>query len=738
MAYGFNYIAEFVNIKDVDYTLQIWRKNYTGNTYRLNLAANPVLHRYDNDDPKAPIKSSSLTINLINEGNTHPIELFYSNEDDEYLVYFLQGSTLLFKGFLVQDDFSELMVDYNHQIKLVASDNLGLLKDVALDMTGIQAKVPTYAQPYHVTVSPPTQYWMQLTNVGFTPVVGVPFTITNHPISGVNGTYTPTAVSASGNSNYTIRLGTVVTNTIKPEQCTINGISEISLNNNRYSLRDIIYSCLNKAGLNIGFNVYCNLQEQYNRIDRSFLEQTFVDIDTFRTGDAFDNCYNVLDKIMKRFGLSLFQALGEWQIVRWDELKTGTVNGYYYSPLFTYAGVRTLPAPLEFGFEKDTSPQFGLIKYLSRPYEYVSEKFEYKSPQYLLKNYDLQKLGLLLRTVIIDANTEHREYVALDWLGYYGGPPIAERFIRVIIDRVTGSEKGRQLVIRGATFDTARSVQSMPIEVTKGDVIKISYTFNTKFSFSSGVLVFGLSITNGIITRYVANYSAFPNGTWHTNLGWIFDVPPSENTLNDQQVEIKSLPAPFDGIVYVYLTQVPTGTSSDIETRYKDIRMEVIQQINNSVKVKGHQHKDLQLLSIKNNNEDTIIIDDTSSNTILGTLFSGYFTSIAQRRTQYWSRIGVNDTKKIGQITTVDNLQQKSITRLKLEGNFDDIKVGSQNISMLNCFTYSLYPTKIFCFGNLEFDYRNNTINNLTGWEIWDSNELDIDDNYSFNYLYET
>jgi hypothetical protein len=83
MSYGFKYIAEFVSIKDVPYELQIWQKNYTGNTFRLNLAANPVLHRYNNDDPKAPIKSSSLTINLLNENNVHPIETFYSNEDDE-------------------------------------------------------------------------------------------------------------------------------------------------------------------------------------------------------------------------------------------------------------------------------------------------------------------------------------------------------------------------------------------------------------------------------------------------------------------------------------------------------------------------------------------------------------------------------------------------------------------------------------------------------------------------------
>lgn len=736
MSYGFKYIAEFVNIKDVPYQLQVWQKNYTGSTFRLNLAANPVLHRYDSDEPKSPIKSSSLTINLLNEGNVHPIESFYSNEDDEFLVYLLQDSTLLFKGFLVQDDFSELMVDYTHPIKLTASDNIGLLKDVALDMTGIQAKVPCYVQTSIITVSPPNQYWIFIANSPFTPVVGTPFTISGHPTVGVDGTYTPTQVGNNGNNNFSVRVAVPVINTIVPQQCTVNGISEIDVNNNRYSLANTIYSCLDKTGLNIGYNVYCNLHEQYHRTDRSFLEQTYVDVDTFISGDNNDNCYNVLQKIMQRFGLTLFQALGEWQIVRWDEINTGTVNGYSYSPLFTYSGIRTLPTALDFGFEQDTSPQFGLTKYLSRPYEFVTETFDYKQPKYLLKNYDLQKLGLLLRTVNISANEIYKEYVATDWNGYYGTTPISERFIRVVQDAL-GNETARYLVIRGTTFDTARSVQSMPIEVTKGDKVNFSFQVKTNTSQPGTVtLTFAVRLVDGINNKYVSE-TPVDNGNWVNTIGFSYVIASGDNTNQWHTVTIKSSQIPFDGILYCYLAQItPTPQTTAKESIYKDIRLEVLQFVNDSSKIKGHVHKDLQLLSIKNNNELSISLDDSSRNTIAGTLFSPYFGNIVQRRCQYWSRIGNNDTKRIGEITTIDNLQHRSITRLKLEGTFDDIKVGSQNISMLNHFKYSLYPNKFFVFGNLEFDYRNNFIN-CTGWEKYDSTEADIADNYSFTYLYE-
>jgi hypothetical protein len=131
------------------------------------------------------------------------------------------------------------------------------------------------------------------------------------------------------------------------------------------------------------------------------------------------------------------------------------------------------------------------------------------------------------------------------------------------------------------------------------------------------------------------------------------------------------------------------------------------------------------------------VIDDTNRNTISGTLFTQFFSGLLQKRCEFWSKVGNNDTKKLGQITTLDNLQHKSITRLKLEGDFDDIKIGVQNISIINSFIYSLYPTKYFVFGNLEFDYRNNVINNLTGWEVFDSTEIDVNDIYSYTYLFD-
>src|SRR6185312_12526980 len=130
--YQIKYQCEFDSLKGEPYTVQRRQKNYTGGITSVTGGATPVLHDWQTDDPKAPVKGSSLTVSLINNG-TLPLESFYSIDDDEFKVILLWGTQILFVGSLVQDDCSEIMADYTHEIQLSANDNLGLLKDLTLD-----------------------------------------------------------------------------------------------------------------------------------------------------------------------------------------------------------------------------------------------------------------------------------------------------------------------------------------------------------------------------------------------------------------------------------------------------------------------------------------------------------------------------------------------------------------------------------------------------------------------------
>ena len=830
MAYGLKYQGEFDSISEVGYRLEILEKDYTGINYSLQMAAVPVVHSWQTDDPKAPIKGSSLSIRYLNKGS-QPIENFYSNADDHFKVIFYQGSKVLFTGFLVQDDCIEPMVDFTHEVTLSANDNLGLLKDLALDVSAEVSLLPCIAQGDFIGITIPVQNWIILTNVNFTPAVGTPFTISGHSVAAMNNTFSPISVTTLSPTSFRVKVGISTGDTIAAP-CTINGTSSITSTNKRLTLANIVHACLVKTGLELDTHIYCNLFEANHIVTTSFLHQTYIEPDTFLTGEKYDNCYNVLDKICSTFNLSLFQALGRWNLVRWDELRRGAVNGFVYDFDFSLTGTEDLQSAFDFGFygitgtpDHPTYPEAGLTKSIVRPYEFSKETFNYQQPKYLLRNYDLQKLGALLRTYTSSGNTI-KEYVATDWEDHFTGTSV-ERFIRVTTDS-NGNEIDRTIVMRGSTGDSARSIQSKPIEVSAGDKVKFSFQFKTNVSQGGALtIIFAVRVYDGANNRYVDELPT-DNGDWQTGIGFNYVIASGDNSNVYHQVDINSSQIPYNGHLYCYLaqaTQYPQSTAK--ETIYKDIRLEITQYINDSSKIIGHIHKDSQAVTIKNNRDVEVYIDDSPRNTIQGTLFNANFTGLLQNRTALWYRNGVTESKKAGNIITNETLQYRSVSRTKLEGSYrglrqsggsksvpgivdfytltvpatyyaihapsipsGDINVGdtivvtgsgSNNgtftviqiwtagalfpigsyivaetivtepgstctlayspkiiISPLTWFTYAELAGKNFAFGNLELDYRQDRINNSTAYELYNDSEIDVVDDYSFTYIYDT
>lgn len=269
MAYSLKYQAEFTSVGETDYRLEILEKDYVGIFYSLPLAANPVIHSWENDEHLSPVKGSSLTIRYLNEGSI-PIDNFYSNSDDHFKVIFKKGSSVLFEGFLVQDDFIEELQDHTHEVTLTASDNLALLKDIKLDTSLETAYVPCMAEGDFIAITSPQQNWINLTNINFVPVVGTPFTISGHPNTALNASFTPTEVVKLSDTSYRVRINVLTGDTVIAP-CTINGTSQIILNNGRLSLLNIIHACLVKTGLELNTYVYCNLFENRNTVNNSFL-----------------------------------------------------------------------------------------------------------------------------------------------------------------------------------------------------------------------------------------------------------------------------------------------------------------------------------------------------------------------------------------------------------------------------------------------------------------------------------
>src|ERR1035437_1106764 len=734
------------------YRLEILKKDFSGAAGNMIGGETPVIHTYQTDDPKAPVRGSSLAINLINKGSL-PLSTFFSVNADEFKVRFywtsLTGDHLLFEGFLVQDDCSEIMVDFTHEINLSANDNLGLLKDVALDkapgsydyLNGSVTILETIA-PHLLKIGTFTwaangqvQMGDKIEIIG-TAAAGI-YSIVSFVLSGIYLEVTTLeAVPNVGSTSTTINI----------------------LRNNvlgYVSLLSVIKRCLSATDLELNTNIYCNIYESSQVDSSSFLDQTLIDVQTFLTNNTdYDNCYSVLEKILGRFNLSLFQAEGVWNIVRWDELRywANLIPGFSYDKdmvlvsALSYSGtfqtqashfitlpgtwanlngrtlvvsgstssdgtyhvtdsyfglsgytvytvtetvVNTTPtdsgnitspvgkialgAALNAGIGEDTRALNGLQHRILRPHDFDKETFNYQQPKQLLRNFDLQQLGGLLRQYTVPIwitpdgvihytdpggtrtlSFQNVYEYAVPWWYYTDAFPTssgsvgaAVYFIRRTTD-ILDNEIERYLVVK------TNSIHGYKIEVNKDDFFTFSFSFKTSVSHAGpSNMVFYVQLTDGITTKYIKGSSDVAINTWESTVGYVYKIPTGENANTWHTVTIVSAPIPFDGLVYCYLNVVVN------DTQFKDMRFDLSFLVNASAKIIGQTNTSTQFENSKNNKDAEIFLDSSPRNSIAGTLFLNALTGVLQQRTATWRRersVLILEQRKLGFITTFETL----------------------------------------------------------------------------------
>jgi hypothetical protein len=747
--YGLKYQCTFDPVGPTEvnpvYRLEISQKDYSGGAVNVTGAAVPILHQWQSDDPRAPVKGSSLNITLVNEGAL-PLSSFLSTDDDAFQVKFYWLTQLMFIGYLVQDDCSEIMVDYRHEINLSANDNLGLLKNVAFDKAKVKYDLISSTNDTWFTTAPHTL------TIGATTAAlvqnGDQIRIFHSGPISFTLIYT---VEDNSGGTVIIISDTVATTTIATDTLRIY---RSILFADKITLASVLNNCLGATNLEINTNLFCNFLEVSHDFTKSFIEQTLIDPQTFlKDASLYDDCYSILTKVLQRFNCTLFQARGVWNIVHWDELRYSgyPIPGYFYDKDFTLIGpVKLNNESLFFaGFNKfqvgiaeDTQAETGLLHKVSRPFLFDKETFNYKQPPRLLRNFDLRDTGRLLDTYTTGSGTTLEtinEYVATWW--YYtdafpsaagvNGP--AEYFIRVVLDHLD-NEIERYLVLKN------NHIHSYKVEANAGDEFTFSFTYKTPdFNWDGGVVVLIVKLYDGTNTRYaceIGDLGQIEPG-WKASLG--FNVQVAGDTQNGfTSISMTSQRVPFDGILTFYL-QTQAATASN-ETRYQDIRLEYFYNINESTKIIGQTHKTEQNAVIKQDNDIEIFVDDSPRNSIAGTFFLSTFTGLIQDKTVQWFLNDATHPRKLGDLTTFEMLFWRRIVRMVLEGTFYGLispDTLGDHASMLSVFNYTFFPGVNLVGGTMEIDYRNSK---LTGtlWEICTNTEADTDltSDYEFKYLY--
>lgn len=727
MAYGKIYTSDFDSFKAVGYTLEFWKKDYSGAVTAVIASGIPVVHKWGPDDPKPPIKGSSLEIKLLNYQGSFPLSNFFSNEDDTFQVKFYRGVNLLFFGYLVQDDCNEVQDDFTHELPLSANDNIGLLKDVPLNLapkafaqifTGAVTIITTAPHTIEVTGA----FWLLVNTGDLITISG----------TGVDGTYT---VADKSVSTFPTQFFITVVESIGAQgSISATLVLERADLLGRFSLAEIIKIAVSGTNLELNTKVYSQIIPSGKT---RWLEDTYLDINTFFNGNEWQDCYTVLETIMKRFNATFCQGKGIWNIVRWFELKYGDIAGYEYDADMVYVQDVTLTDLSTIG--SGTDIEAGLTASILRPYKFVKETFWYNQPGNLLRNANFSKLGPLIQSYPSGSNTVY-EYEMADWeVGYDWNPSgttytpadaTITRFIRVTKDSFDYEIDRYGVVRSNSTFRLITSAQAYEIEIRAGDRVRLSFDFKTSDShpgpFVSQFIV-NLLTTANPVPRSANNKYLNAQGQWidygaygtgvpgvpgNVALWYLYHSTAQGSDSNQwQSVSVESEEAPVDGLLLVKLAQLAWAVPG--ETHYKNINFEISYSVNGQ-KAIGQTHTDTQPPVINNNSEEEILIDDSPRNSISGSLFLDTFTGPLQDLTLNWRLPGYS-IRRLGQFTTEEELAWRIIQRTKLEGN-----ALTSAVSVLSRIKYTPLPILNFIFGILSIDYKNDSASG-TLWEMFEA-----------------
>jgi hypothetical protein len=761
MTYGLKYTSDFDSFQPLlSYRLNIFKKDYIGASSTILLSGNPAIHEWQDEDPKAAIKGSTLKISiLVSSIDGLALTNFYSEDDYGWACELrrLETDEVLFQGYLLQDDSQELQVDFIHEIQLTFTDGLGLLKDVTLDQAAVISGVLTNHSVL-IGTPPGTLNTITTQDIGLGGLQpGAVFTINDGSLAGTYTVLSISLIPTLGIYDYWIVTNTIIGYTL-PYTASIDWIDPYSLTG-YVPLIDIYKLCLKATFITCGLNIYSKIYPVGGTNER-LLDDTFIQAETFLSSDRWMNCYDILEQINSRFNLSLFQAHGKWNLIRWDELyryttNTGATLQYHtYSTDFIYSATSTNSDV--WIFKKGDDMEVGVLKSINRANQFVKETFNYVQPESLLCNYNLQDLGGLIQQYDSGLFTI-KEYGLNSW---YNGPfsPIPDRFIRITIDNDSTSrtylqELDRNIVIVNSTGSAPQSAKSCDIPLSKDDSIEFNFSFRTSVHQAGPVnTIFAVSITDGIATYYVQN-----NGSWATTLGFSYSTPNGGDTFDWQSVNIISNPAPINGVVNIYLAEATPngGTPSADETLFKDLSFTITYFINGSGRVIGHTHTDSQSLDIKNNIDKEIFIDNSPRTSIKGSLYLASYTNLLRDLTAFWEYPSTSYSyPTLGQHTTQEALFSTYKMRSKYEGKYLYINQEDVMLTILSVFVDNQnYNFFRYAPGRMTIDYKNGhadlslveIIDSPTGdfvgpfgsgieydYLVWAASRL-----YEFNYLYE-
>jgi len=668
---------------------------------------------------------------------------------------------VLFTGYIVQDECAELLTFFNHEITITATDMLGTLKDITLDEANNLYGRATNIDA--ITFNALDTVYLYTTDSRISVLKAGDRIIFSG--SAYDGEKKVLSLTYDVIFGYKLLIDNRGWPSFSSIDCNVTYFEPIDLSS-WWPLSTFFRICLQATKLQLDTNVISQFFD-VNGDTSKFIESTGVYGTTFLNSGTYMSCYDILESILSRFRATLYQSKGQWWIIRVNELFNNytsgfpayiSLTGYKYNVDFDYI------APVNISdYSKNINinqMENGVIKSIERPIGYVKDTFQYKQPDSLLKNANLQELGSLLNTYTTGSGESLQyiyEYELPYWQYYTGNTVNANKFIRIVKD-LDNVEKERYIVLAGDDVQPYpyAALQSNDIYVSTGDRVSFTVEFKTKVGITANVLwgenqyyIMGTVLVKNDTDTYYLNKD---NG-WEAVVNYdndpqvVFNYPDGTSEWHTYSINTNSIP--INGVLNIFLFTPKYGDLPPYEEIYfKNLDFKTENYLSGLGNVIGHSHLYKNNISLNNIIENDIIIDTSSSINISGTLLLDNITDLVRNKSQYWAYTipggGFTGYGTLGSRITAEDLMMRYKARYKYEGNLLNVFnpfPGDYIIGPETIFSFEDQGLNIFfIFGKLSIDYKNGNAD-CSMIFIVDPNDdiINIYDNYlyEFNYLYE-
>lgn len=531
---------------------------------------------------------------------------------------------------------------------------------------------------------------------------------------------------------------------------------------NEQKILDLILWALAKTGLTLNLRVIYNIREitastlnDDTNGQGHFFWHEYVDAKTFEENvGELTNCYDVITKLLGNSAV-LFQYLGEWRIVRIDEMNfvydAQTAYCWDWFGQFiektTETNIASVGVGEEYSFMNDDAR-----KLAERLFKESRLNFKFTLPQEIPCNVDFDRGDLIEE---ISPTESHFEIEC--WELKTGVPPFSANNNEAYIVKKYDSNGFQTEDYAEITYDTyvggsGSFLQNAGIPVEAEGKFKWGYDFKWTDNYTTGS---GTINVNMCSVRLDADdgtvYFLDEDGKWYlSNSTWSVNYKIFGNSWDRDAIDERiwrsfdnpvdySDPLPKAGRLYVMLHWENTEELEGIYLDIQNFSVNYMAYYNGSYKeYTGQQHIVAQTAATRNIRDEEIFIDNAPSRLFKGALqiyngtdyeLAGLFYDAARNPD------GTTEGMKFGQLIGFDVWNQVNRNFTKVEGTVDHSLPAP---SLLNKYrlTDSDASTDNRLFVLLHYDYDSY----LCEWqafffEVANSLNAKSFDGYSFKYL---